>query len=153
MACAASQPPPIETFASDPDNKSVTERLLETALFLLAAILIYGFRDRILARLSRFDASNRERIVSEQRDRADSLAHFRHTLSRAEEQVEAVSELTVPDSRTGTPVTRYVFEGEQFATKFEAERVRADKVRALARSFYMELPNALAERRGDGKLR
>ena len=131
----------------------MTERLLETALFLLAAILIYGFRDRIVARLSRFDASNRERIVNEQRDRADSLAHFRHTLSRAEEQVEAISELTVSDSRTGTPVTRYLFEGEQFATRMEAERARADKVRALARSFYMELPKALAERKGDGKLR
>ena len=131
----------------------MTERLLETGLFLLAAILIYGFRDRILARLSRFDSANTQRIVNEQRDRTDSLAHFRHTLSRAEEQVEAVSELTVPDARTGTPVTRYVFEGEQFATRNEAERVRAEKIRALARSFYMELPVALAERKSDGKLR
>jgi len=131
----------------------VTERLLETGLFLLAAILIYGFRDRILARLSRFDATNRDRIVNEQRDKTDSLAHFRHTLSRAEEQVEKVSEITLSDARTGTPVTRYVFEGEQFATRNEAERVRADKIRALARSFYMELPVALAERKGDGKLR
>jgi hypothetical protein len=131
----------------------VTERLLETGLFLLAAILIYGFREKILARLSRFDATNRERIVNEQRDRSDSLAHFRHTLGRAEEQVEAVSEITVPDARTGTPVTRYIFEAEQFATRMEAERVRAERVRALARSFYSELPTALAERKGDGKLR
>ena len=131
----------------------MTERLLETGLFLLAAILVYGFRDRILARLSRFDATNRERIVNEQRDRTDSLAHFRHTLSRAEEQVEDVSEITLPDTRTGTPATRYLFEGEQFATRTEAERVRAEKVRSLARSFYVELPNALAERKRDGKLR
>lgn len=131
----------------------MTEQLLETALFLLAVILIYGFRDKILARLARFDARNRERIVNEQRDRTDSLAHFRHTLGRAEEQVEAVGEITMPDPRTGTPVTRYLFEGEQFATRMEAERVRAEKVRALARSFYVELPTALAERKGDGKLR
>jgi len=39
------------------------------------------------------------------------------------------------DERTGTPVTRYLFEGEQFATRAEAERVRADKVRSLARTF------------------
>ena len=81
------------------------------------------------------------------------LAHFRHTLARAEEQVEDVSEISVADPRTGTPVTRFLFEGEQFAMRSDAERVRAEKVRKLARDFYMELPAALAARRKDGKLR
>ena len=131
----------------------MTERLLETAAFLLALIFVFGYREQILARLARFDARIRDRIDNEQRDRTDSLAHFRHTLSRAEEQVEKVSELSVPDPRTGTPVTRYVFEGEQFSTRMEAERVRAEKIRGIARAFYTELPVALAERKTDGKLR
>jgi hypothetical protein len=46
-------------------------------------------------------------------------------------------------------VTRFVFEGEQFATRFDAERVRAEKIRAIARGFYVELPRALAQRKQD----
>jgi hypothetical protein len=46
-------------------------------------------------------------------------------------------------------VTRYVFEGEQFATRTEAERVRAEKIRAIARGYYMDLPIALSEHRKD----
>jgi hypothetical protein len=49
-------------------------------------------------------------------------------------------------------VTRYVFEGEQFASRFDAERVRAEKIRAIARGFYVELPRALATRKSDDKL-
>ncbi len=60
----------------------------------------------------------------EMRDRADSLAHFRHTLKLAEEQVEEVGEIDAIDERLGTPVTRYVFEGELFATRDEAEAAR-----------------------------
>lgn len=81
------------------------------------------------------------------------LAHFRHTIARAEEQIEDVIEITIADTRTGTPVTRFLFESEQFATRSDAERVRAEKVRKLARDFYVELPAALAARREDGKLR
>ena len=106
-----------------------------------------------MAALRRFDRQNQSRKVAELRDRTDILAHFRHTMARAEEQVEEVSEITVADERTGTPVTRFVFEGEHFATRGDAERVRADKVRKLARDFYMDLPAALAARREDGKLR
>jgi hypothetical protein len=54
--------------------------------------------------------------------------------------------------KTGTAVTRYTFEGERFATRRDAERVREERVRALARKFYMELPAALAARREDGRL-
>ena len=129
------------------------EPLFTTTAIILVGILVYRFNRPILAALKRFDTRNRNRIEQEQRDRADSLAHFRHTLGRAEEQVEAISEIVVSDARTATPVTRYVFEGEQFVTRGEAERVRADKVRAMARGFYVELPAALAARRDDGKLK
>jgi hypothetical protein len=141
-------------YATSPDhNADVIERLILTAGLILAGILIYRFHRPILAALRRFDADNRARKFEELRDRSDSLAHFRHTLQRAEEQVEPVGEIAMSDERTGTPVTRYVFEGEQFATRSEAESVRADKVRSLARTFYMDLPAALAARKGDGRIR
>ena len=126
--------------------------LITTSLFIAVLLVLYRFRDEIAAALARFDARNVKRIEDEQRDRSDPIAHFRHTLKVAEEQVEEVSETTVHDERLGTPVTRYVFEGEKFATRAEAERVRADKIRAIARGFYVELPTALAARKQDGKL-
>ena len=126
--------------------------LLTTSFFIAVLLVLYRFRDEISAALARFDARNVKRIEDEQRDRSDPIAHFRHTLKVAEEQVEEVGEITVHDERLGTPVTRYVFEGEQFATRSDAERVRADKVRSIARGFYVELPTALAARKQDGKL-
>jgi hypothetical protein len=126
--------------------------LLQAAALILAGLLLYRFHRPILAALKQFDAENRARKVQELRDKTDALAHFRHTLSRAEEQVESVSEISLADARTGTPVTRFLFEGQRFATRTEAERVRAEKVRALARSFYLDLPAALAARRDDGRL-
>lgn len=127
------------------------DRLWITTGFILVVLVIYGFRRSIGAALSRFDRDNRNRIEQERRDRSDALAHFRHTLSRAEEQVEDVQEVQETDERTGTPVTRFVFEGERFAAREDAEGVRAEKVRALAREFYRELPAALSAR-GDGRL-
>lgn len=128
------------------------ERLYWTGGFILACILAYRFHRPVLAALRRFDLRNQKRKIEEVRDRGDQLAHFRHTIHRAEEQVEAVCELMVTDAKTATPVTRYVFEGTQFATRAEAERARAEKVRLLARTFYLELPAALAARREDGRL-
>ena len=128
------------------------ERLYWTGGFILACILAYRYHRPVLAALRRFDLRNQTRKIEEIRDRGDQLAHFRHTIHRAEEQVEAVSELTATDAKTATQVTRYVFEGAQFATRAEAERARAEKVRLLARTFYMELPSALAARREDGRL-
>lgn len=125
--------------------------LIVTFLVLVAGILLYRYRRNILAVLKRFDERNRARIENEKRDRSDNLAHFRHTLTLAEEQTEAVGEIVLSDSRTATQVTRYVFEGEHFATRREAERARDEKVRAKARAFYRELPVALS-RRGDGEL-
>lgn len=123
--------------------------LIVTFLILVAGILLYRFRREILSVLKRFDDRNRARIESETRDRGDSLAHFRHTLTLAEEQVEAVSEITLSDPRTAMPMTRYVFEGDHFATRREAERAREEKIRAKARNFYMELPAALVHRGKD----
>lgn len=123
-----------------------------TTGFIIAGLVFYRFWPRIFAALKRFDDQNRARIEGDIRDRSDSLAHFRHTLRIAEEQVEEIGEIDVPDERTGVPVKRYLFEAERFATRREAERAREEKVRALARKFYMELPAALATRKGDGKL-
>jgi len=120
-----------------------------TFLLIVAALLAYRFRHLILARLQRFDQANVARIAQQERDKTDPLAHYRHTLRTAEEQVEDVMPIIEPDERLGTPVTRYLFEGERFVTRDEAERVRADKIRAIARGYYQDLPVALAERRKD----
>ena len=128
------------------------ENLITTAAIIAAALLLIRFWPAILAVLKRFDDSNRARIEGELRDRADNLAHFRHTLQTAEEQVEQIHEIEVPDERTGQPVKRYVFEGVWFASQREAAHARDDKIRSLARKFYMELPAALAARREDDKL-
>jgi hypothetical protein len=126
--------------------------LFTTTAFIIAGLLFYRFWPAIFAAVKRFDDHNRARIEGEQRDRRDNLAHYRHTLQIAEEQVEEIGEIEVSDERTAVPVKRYLFEGERFAVRREAERARDDKVRALARKFYMELPAALAARKGDGKL-
>ncbi|HWD27067.1 MAG TPA: hypothetical protein VG387_07880 [Rhizomicrobium sp.] len=123
--------------------------ILWTFLAVMAVLAVYRVRHPILAWLRRFDQANVDRIAQQERDKADPLAHFRHTLRTAEEQVEDVMPIIEPDARLGTPVTRYLFEGERFATREEAERVRAEKIRAIARGYYMDLPVALAERRKD----
>jgi uncharacterized protein (DUF1684 family) len=130
----------------------VVENLIFASLFILVGIVVYRFHRQIFEGLRRFDADNRARIESQFKDRSDATAHFRHTLGLAEEQVEPVSAVTVSDERTATPVTRYLFEGETFVDERDAKRAREDKVRAIARAFYVELPAALAARRGDGKL-
>ena len=126
--------------------------LLTASAFIAVIILIYRYHRDIMAALARFDSRNVKRIEDEKRDKTDPIAHFRHTLKVAEEQVEEVGEIIVADERLGMPVTRYVFEGEQFATRFDAERVRAEKIRAIARGFYVELPRALTARKTDDKL-
>jgi hypothetical protein len=130
----------------------VVENLIFASLFILVGIVVYRFHREILTGLRRFDADNRARIESQIKDRTDATAHFRHTLGLAEEQVEPVSAITVSDERTATPVTRYIFEGETYVEEREAKRAREDKVRAIARGFYMELPAALAARNSDSKL-
>ncbi len=123
--------------------------LLVTTAVIIAGLVAYRYQHVVLDALRRFDARNVKRIADQERERNDPVAHFKHTLATAEEQVEAVSEIIISDPRTATPVTRYVFEGEQFATRADAERVRAEKIRAIARGYYMDLPIALSERRKD----
>ncbi len=124
-------------------------QVLWSFLFIVAALAVYRWRRAIVDGLARFDAANVRRIAEQEREKTDPLAHYRHTLKTAEEQVEPVSEIVESDARLGTPITRYVFEGERFMSHAEAERVRAEKIRAIARGYYRELPIALAERRGD----
>jgi len=124
-------------------------QIIGTFLVIVAALVAYRYRRWIVERLKRFDDQNVRRIAEQERDKVDPLAHYRHTLRTAEEQVEAVSEIVEPDERLGTPVTRYLFEGERFADRADAERVRAEKIRAIARGYYQDLPVALAERRKD----
>jgi hypothetical protein len=124
-------------------------RLIGVSILILAAIVLHRFWPTIVAALRRFDAGNIARIRQEQIDRNDQLAHFRHTMGRSEEQVEDVFEIEELDPRTATSVTRYVFEGERFATRWEAEKARAQKIGDIARGFYRELPAALAHRGKD----
>jgi len=126
--------------------------LFVTTGLVLAAILAYRFHKPILAALERFDARNTDRKAQEARDRRDRLAHYKHTLKLAEEQVDGIAEITVSDERTGSPVRRFVFAGEMFASHDDAEAARNEAIIAKAREFYVELPHALA-RRGNGKLR
>jgi hypothetical protein len=72
-----------------------------TCAFIFVALLLYRFRGVWLSALKRFDERNVARLEQEQRDKADPVAHFRHTLSVAGEQVEEVQEIVEPDERTG----------------------------------------------------
>jgi hypothetical protein len=111
------------------------ENMLWACAFILACIGFYRFG---LPWFKRFDAANVARIAKQERDKADTNAHFRHALDVANEQVEEVQEI-----RTGK-VTRYLFEAQVFATRDEAEEMRAERVGVVARRFYEELPAALA---------
>jgi hypothetical protein len=130
----------------------MTHSLYATAVVVLAAILLYRFHRSILAALARFDARNVARKFEEVRDRRDRLAHYRHTVRLAEEQVDDITEVAVSDERTATLVTRFVFAGETFVTREEAQAARNHAIMAKARAFYVELPAALT-RRGDTSLR
>jgi len=125
--------------------------LFATAAFILLLIGLYAVRAPILRRLRRFEAQNVERRLAEQNDRRDQLAHYRHTLKLAEEQVDEIAHHTEPDSRTGYPIDVFTFAGERFASRDEAEAARNAAIVAKARQFYRELPAALAAR-GNGKL-
>ena len=123
--------------------------LYEVSALVFGGLMIYGFRYQILRRLRRIDQRNIARQRREMEDRRDRFAHYKHTLELAAEQVEEIGEIKVADERTGDPVTRYLFEGETFASRDEAEAARNEKIVAKAREFYMELPAALAARSKD----
>ena len=105
--------------------------------FVLACIAFYRYG---LPRLKRFNDANVARIAQQERDKSDANAHIRHALDIAEQQVEEVQEVKV-----GT-VTHYLFEAEVFATREEAEEMRARRIGSVARRFYDELPAALMGR-------
>jgi hypothetical protein len=126
--------------------------LTSVALIVLAGIGLYWLWPRLAAALKRFDEGNRDRILRDWQDHRDARAHIRHTLEVAEEQVEEIVEVKQTDPRTGTPVTRYAFEGVWYASRDEAEQVRAEKIGDIARGFYRDLPAALAARKHDGRL-
>ena len=109
--------------------------VLWSCAFVLACIGFYRFG---IPWLKRFDQANVARIAQQERDKADANAHFRHALEVADQQVEEVQEIKTGD------LTRYLFEAEAFATKEEAEEMRAQRVGVVARRFYDELPAALA---------
>ena len=104
---------------------------------ILAALLFWRYG---VPRFRRFDEENVKRIVQQEQDKRDPTAHIRHALDVAAEQVEEVQEVT-----TGS-ITRYLFEAEVFATREEAEEMRARRIGTVARRFYDELPAALMGR-------
>jgi hypothetical protein len=113
------------------------ENVLWACAFVLACIAFYRYG---LPRLKRFDDANVARIAQQERDKADTNAHIRHALDVAEQQVEEVQEVKVG------AVTHYLFEAEVFATREEAEEMRARRIGSVARRFYDELPAALMGR-------
>lgn len=118
------------------DSKAM-ENVLWACLFVGVCLAFYKFA---LPRLKRFDAANVARIAQQERDRADGNAHFRHALDVANEQVEEVQEVQVGLA------THYLFEAEAYASRDEAEEMRARRVAVVARRFYEELPAALMAR-------
>jgi hypothetical protein len=113
------------------------ENVYWACAFVLACILFYRFG---LPWLKQFDAANVARQAREERDKSDSNAHIRHALEVAEEQVEEIQEIMVGDA------THYLFEAEVFASRDEAEEMRARRIGTVARRFYAELPAALMSR-------
>ena len=105
--------------------------------FVLACIAFYRYG---LPWLKRFDQANVERIAQQARDKADANAHIRHALDIADQQVEEVQEVKVGS------LSHFLFEAEIFATREEAEEMRARRVGSVARRFYEELPAALMGR-------
>lgn len=121
--------------------------LISLATIFFAGLLIYHFRRRILGALRRFEARNAARRAEELRALMDGTAHYRQTLALAEEQFEAVEAIKVPDARTGELVERFLFQGEQYATREDAEASRYAQVITKAREFYIDLDRNFLSRR------
>ena len=105
--------------------------------FILACILFYRFA---LPALKRFDNENVERIVKQEREKSDPDAHIRHALATAEEQIEPITEIKVG------AMVQYLFETRIYLDRDDAERARAERIGAIARRFYAELPKAMGGR-------
>ena len=111
--------------------------VLWACAFVLACIAFYRYG---LPWLKRFDQANVARIAQQERDKSDANAHIRHALDVADQQVEEVQEVKVGN------LSHFLFEAEIFATREEAEEMRARRVGVIARRFYEELPAALMGR-------
>jgi hypothetical protein len=121
--------------------------LLSLFLIFFCGVLVYAFRHRIVEPLRRFEARNARRRTEEARALYDRHAHYRQTVEFAQEEIEEVAKITVPDERTGEPVTRYLFLGDQYATRNEAEAARFQIVIEKAREFYRDLDRIYLARR------
>jgi hypothetical protein len=143
----------VDSSAGGAFNPRVLRDILTLFGFLAVAILVYRYHRAVLDALKRFDARNVKRIEEQARARVDPLAHFRETMAIAGEQVEEIQEVRAMDTRLGTPTVHYVFEGEHFLTRDDAERVRAAKIGSIARNYYVDLPRALAERKAPETVR
>jgi hypothetical protein len=106
--------------------------LICLSFFGVAALYRWG--KPILDALRRFDARNVQRKQEQNAARFDPNAHYRETIRRAEEQVEEIAELSDPG-----PVTRFLFNGEEYDRREEAEEARMKIVIEKARGFYIEL--------------
>jgi hypothetical protein len=124
------------------------QNLLMVAVFFAVVALFLAFRDRIVAAFRRFEARNAQRRAEEARALFDRYAHYRQTVALAEEQVEEITKFRSKDARTGEPIERYIFLGDQYATRREAEAARHEVVIEKAREFYMELDKMYLSRRG-----
>lgn len=96
--------------------------------------------------LRRFDARNVRRKQEQFAARFDPNAHYRETMRLAEEQVEEITEITDPG-----PVTRFLFNGEEYDRREDAEAARVALVFEKARGFYMELDTIYLGRRGGAR--
>ena len=117
--------------------------VLWACAFVLACIAFYRYG---LPRLKRFNDANVARIAQQERDKSDANAHIRHALDIADQQVEEVQEVKVGS------LSHFLFEAEIFATRDEAEEMRARRVGSVARRFYEELPAALMGRETQANL-
>jgi hypothetical protein len=114
-----------------------------------AGALVYGFRKPILSRLSAFDARHAARRAEEIQVRRDRFAHYRHAVLTAEDSLEEVRSVTISDERTGQPLKRFMFLGEIYLTRNDAETARRARAIQIAREFYAELDGATLPRRPD----
>jgi hypothetical protein len=121
--------------------------LLSLILIFVCGIAIYAYRRRIGETLRRFEARNARRRTEEARALYDNHAHYRQTVEFAQEEIEEVMKISVPDERTGEPVVRYLFLGDRYATRQEAEAARFGIVIGKARDFYKDLDRIYLARR------
>lgn len=115
-------------------------------LLFLAVAALYRWGRPILQALRRFDARNARRKQEQYAARFDPNAHYRETMRLAEEQVEEITEVTHPG-----PLTRFLFDGEEYDRREDAEAARAAMVFEKARGFYVELDTIYLGRRGGAR--